>query len=89
MPLRVRQAVIGDALECGHVDSPPERGPCCTAGVVEKNHQYIRRARRGFVREKSRPIRFRITDVQVYGSLKASHCASYAPDDGEMQAQWR
>lgn len=41
VPLRVRQAIAGESLECRHIDSAPIRRPRSTPGVVIEDNQDI------------------------------------------------
>jgi len=72
MPLRIDQAIVGDPLERGHIDASAEGRPGGTTGVIEKNDEDIWRARRRFVCEKCRPVRFGVADIKIYGSFEFS-----------------
>src|SRR5262245_56214868 len=77
VPLRVPEPVVGELLQCRHVDPPAKWGRCREPCVVVENDEDVGGTFRRLLQFERSPVGLRVTDVELDDALEVfgSHVA--------------
>jgi hypothetical protein len=81
VPLRVGEPVVGQSLQCRHLDASTERRPRGESRVVEQDDEHVRRTLGRPVGQERRPVGCGVPDVEVDDSLEWLRHAAPPVDD--------